>query len=197
MAWLHLQHFAGLAATRSKTLWSCNQSGSTSNDHCSVWYPCQASSKFHTYWASLLPSHQSWVYWLSLFTTLINQSNCCFWHGRIDPMHKIWCPLCRWITVNCTGLRSPMAKAHTGCIGSISLISNHSWGTLISKSARFWLDLTSAISTKRLYSFKREISVPRSHLMSISLVALVFSQDIPVKAFVTPMVHAEGVCVHV
>ena len=65
-------------------------------------------------------------------------------------------------------------------------------------SARFWSDLTSAISTERLYSFSREVGVSsRSRcLMSILLAASVFNGDFPVTGLFTQW-YTEGVCVHV
>ena len=79
-----------------------------------------------------------------------------------------------------------MAKVHIGWIGLISFILlNYLWGTLVRKSAQLWLDLTSTMSTERLYSFRREVSIFSHCLMSILLMALVFNRDFTVRALVT------------
>ena len=79
------------------------------------------------------------------------------------------------------GSSSPIDAAHTGSMGSASFrsASSHRWGTLVSGSARFTWDLTSATSIVSLYSAANSWSVLSRRLINISDTALVRTLAFP------------------
>ena len=92
-------------------------------------------------------------------------------------------PLCRWITLIWSSPTELTDAVQAGCTGPMFLLmaSSHLWGTLVNRSALFWLDLTKDTFIDSMYSFTSFIMVSSRRRMSISLATLVHTLALPVR----------------
>ena len=132
--------------------------------------------------SACLLTYWGWIYGLTLLALSNNIPHSCLGDLGSDQFHEVvcvcfapGCPQDRWMVRMRAGSSSPMDAAHTGSVGSASFrsTSSHCWGTLVSGSARFAWDLTSASSVASPYSAANSWSVPSRRLISISDAALV------------------------
>ena len=134
--------------------------------------------------SACLPTHRGWIYGLTLFAFSNYLPNSCLRDLRTCQFHKVECALYARVptrSVNGSNASSPIDAAHTGSMGSASFrsASSHRRGTLVSGSARFTWDLTSATSIVSLYSAANSWSVLSRCLINISDAAFVRTLAFP------------------
>ena len=135
----------------------------------------------------LWPVHGCRIDQLTFFTFSDNGFHSGLRNPRGNLSHKIKCPPhTRMTALSILICSSPTELTYAGqaeCTGPVFLLiaSSQLWGTLVNRSALFWLDLTKDIFIDSAYSFNSFIIVPSRSRMCISLAALVHTLALPVR----------------